>query len=819
MNARRAGSTMRSPASETPPPMTNIAGSNSDARSARPDPSHAPTRSKASSATGSPSRAAAVMCRPDTPSGVPSPISSRTRGLGTTFGRELARLAHQGVAARVLLPAPALAAAAQAPVRHAHQVAELGGHAVGAADQPVAVDDPAADARADRDHDERRRPLAGAEAVLAPGRRVRVVLHDRGEAGAEGHGRAEGLLLPAQVRREAHDRARLVDEPGSTEPDARHGAEVGVVGCTHEVLRHTDDGGHDLAGRPRRCVASRPQEHRPGLVDEAARDLGAADVDTDGHGHPRAFRDRGRVARAAGWEGLDGWGYERLREDRGRRRRRAGSGGSGPALVHRARPRPRPGRHRRMRRTTLPRRRRRGSVCSPWGAPRSEAFAATAARAALTPVTAVSTQRATESGSASRRPTTALHSGHEHGSPSSSTGARCGAEVRSQSCAAAEQPRCLLAGTAVGLGHRVAPADQWAGSRSKRTRSTWPPSVRSSEAPSTSQRRSTGGSATTRRCGPSSTTRSPASVTATVDLVRLGSGHGDVEQPAVAVGAHPAVVPRSARGRAGRSAPRTTSASARSASTPTGSSSVYGACRTGSAANRSRADTRPSRWRRTSAGRPLVAHGHPVDDDALDVVAEHRERGARALGLGEHDALRRGHEAHGGLRAGRAARARASSCGAQRLHGVERLDRARGDARVRPRSRAMRCLDGEAAGHEPVERLGQRQQPQRLGRRRAVDDDRVVAGGVPADLEQREDVLARRDGRDLLRDERVDARAGRAGRRAARRNVVHDASRRARVSICRTSSAPGAAGHGAAARRPHATPACARRRRSDRERR
>ena len=46
-------------------------------------------------------------------------------------------------------------------------------------------------------------------------------------------------------------------------------------------------------------------------------------------------------------------------------------------------------------------------------------------------------------------------------------------------------------------------------------------------------------------------------------------------------------------------------------------------------------------------------------------------------------------------------------------------------AQHRPQRPDDPALDAEDAGHVPAERLGQGQQPQGLGRRRAVDDDHV----------------------------------------------------------------------------------------------
>ena len=64
---------------------------------------------------------------------------------------------------------------------------------------------------------------------------------------------------------------------------------------------------------------------------------------------------------------------------------------------------------------------------------------------------------------------------------------------------------------------------------------------------------------------------------------------------------------------------------------------------------------------------------------------------------------------------------------------------------------------GKPRATEPLERLGKGEEPQRLGGRRAVDDERVVAVGMGADLEQGKDVVDPWHGRDLVGDERVHA--------------------------------------------------------------
>jgi hypothetical protein len=74
----------------------------------------------------------------------------------------------------------------------------------------------------------------------------------------------------------------------------------------------------------------------------------------------------------------------------------------------------------------------------------------------------------------------------------------------------------------------------------------------------------------------------------------------------------------------------------------------------------------------------------------------------------------------------------------------------------RPQGAALRREDPLDV---PGQRLGQREQPQRLTSRRAVDDDEVprAARHLPGDLEQGEDLLGARQDRELLGLQRVDA--------------------------------------------------------------
>jgi hypothetical protein len=79
-------------------------------------------------------------------------------------------------------------------------VAELAPGAEAAAEQPVAGDDRAADAGADREHDHVAHEAAGAEPELGPAGGVRVVVDDHRRADAGLELLAERLVAPVDVR-------------------------------------------------------------------------------------------------------------------------------------------------------------------------------------------------------------------------------------------------------------------------------------------------------------------------------------------------------------------------------------------------------------------------------------------------------------------------------------------------------------------------------------------------------------------------------------------------------------------------------------------
>ena len=162
-----------------------------------------------------------------------------------------------------------------------------------AAEQLAVEHDAAADAGADGDQQQVVDVLAGAEGELAPGRGVRVVLDDDRqvdpllEVGLEVH------VAPGEVGREHHRRPGLVDVAGRADADG--GDLVARLSSVDQLL----DGLLDRLGVGRRRLDAQLLDDRAVLVDDAAGDLGAADVDAAGQAswrRPRPGRRR-RVVR------------------------------------------------------------------------------------------------------------------------------------------------------------------------------------------------------------------------------------------------------------------------------------------------------------------------------------------------------------------------------------------------------------------------------------------------------------------------------------------------------------------------------------------
>ena len=162
---------------------------------------------KQRNAAGSPSAAARVISGPAIPVRRPAAELQQARcGCGRPAG-ELARLGHERVAARVLLPASAIATPAHAAIGHDAVVARLAAHPPPAAIKLAANDDAAADPGADGEKDDVVLPAGRAKPGLGPDRRVGVVLHHDRNPKTILDGFLHRLVTPAKVRGE-HDVAR-----------------------------------------------------------------------------------------------------------------------------------------------------------------------------------------------------------------------------------------------------------------------------------------------------------------------------------------------------------------------------------------------------------------------------------------------------------------------------------------------------------------------------------------------------------------------------------------------------------------------------------
>ncbi|CAM5741168.1 hypothetical protein SALBM311S_09447 [Streptomyces alboniger] len=185
-------------------------------------------------------------------------------------------------------------------------MAELPRDAVLAALDLAVLQDRAADAGAERDHDEVVLAAAGAEAPLGPGGGVGVVVDEDGDREAAGDAVTQGLVAPGQVGCEEHTVAVGVDPAGRADADRVHVVPVGQVQdqFADGVLDHLG-----ALGLVRGLRAEHLQDVAVG-VDDARHHLGAADVDADrghsGGGEVRATlprADRAERCRAAGADG------------------------------------------------------------------------------------------------------------------------------------------------------------------------------------------------------------------------------------------------------------------------------------------------------------------------------------------------------------------------------------------------------------------------------------------------------------------------------------------------------------------------------------
>src|SRR3954447_4877822 len=128
------------------------------------------------------------------------------------FAGLVARVAHQGGAARVLLPAAAVTAAADLTVGDNLHVSDLRGNAERAPVQLAVEHDPATDSGPDRDQQAVLDVLTGAEGELPPRSGVGVVLDDDRQSDTLLQVVAKRFVAPGEVGREQDYGAAYVDE-------------------------------------------------------------------------------------------------------------------------------------------------------------------------------------------------------------------------------------------------------------------------------------------------------------------------------------------------------------------------------------------------------------------------------------------------------------------------------------------------------------------------------------------------------------------------------------------------------------------------------
>ena len=250
--------------------------------------------------TVSPARAASVTSGPVIASTSPPARSSRSAA-SSEPARAAARASRTSAEPLAYISKqPRLPQPHRMPSGHHAHVPDLGAHAEGAAVERAVEDDAAADAGADGDQQEVVDVVAGAELELAPGRGVRVVLDDDGQAERRLEVGLQVEVAPGQVGGEQHDGAGLVDVAGRAHADRLDrggGSRSSVTSFSIAASMACDVGGRRLD----------PELLEDGavLVDDAAGDLGAADVDAAGQAHDcviasssrRPSRRRGRSAR------------------------------------------------------------------------------------------------------------------------------------------------------------------------------------------------------------------------------------------------------------------------------------------------------------------------------------------------------------------------------------------------------------------------------------------------------------------------------------------------------------------------------------------
>src|ERR1035438_3659125 len=193
--------------------------------------------------------------------------------------RKIACLVLEGAAARVLLPAAAITAAAQAAVRHHAVVPWLPRDAKTAAVQLAAQHEPGANTGAHGDEHHMVLAAGRAEPELGPDARVGVVLDHHRKTHEVGNLLADRLVPPGKVGREQHTAPFLVHVPGRAQADRFHL----VTGL--QFANHLNDHprGARRAGR-RRGPLQLLDDPAIG-VDDPARDLGTSYINADRQAH------------------------------------------------------------------------------------------------------------------------------------------------------------------------------------------------------------------------------------------------------------------------------------------------------------------------------------------------------------------------------------------------------------------------------------------------------------------------------------------------------------------------------------------------------
>ena len=276
-HALRAGSSSRSPASETPPPMTISCGSNRLIALAIPTPSRWPRTSSTRSASASPALAPSTtswpVTSPSCSSRLPRNESSSSRA-SRSASRSSARPAarYSSVPGSGCLPSGTRRALLE--VEPDHRVADLGGARRAAVEPPV-EDHAAADAGADGEHHEVRAHQAAVLVERLGERRARRVVLDVD--------RDPGLLGQQLAQRQVGERdVDAVRDPAGLELDDRGQADPdrdGVV--VAQVARSARRAGPTSASESDTSVLTSSWVVELAVLERRGGDLRAPDVEAD----------------------------------------------------------------------------------------------------------------------------------------------------------------------------------------------------------------------------------------------------------------------------------------------------------------------------------------------------------------------------------------------------------------------------------------------------------------------------------------------------------------------------------------------------------